>query len=738
MPSLPIGLRAKVVILSLFLLCLPWLGYEYVWEMEKYLRHGQEKTLEGTTQALATALHERPKLFDRQASFLSRVEEGRDLYAYPLSGPIQLDGKLADWQSYRHRVIAYGHEHTLFNAFNHKAPDLQFNHMVGKYGGYLYGFFEVTDADLLYRGKNTLRVDNNDYLAIATLAPDGKFHRYVLATTKDGWISAFELPEDPSLKTPVTPEVKIQGQWRKTEKGYNVELRIPLSMVGSKLGFAVYDVNLVTRTSGNKQRNQRQLHAIVGTSALDSVDALGTVLVPSPEIEKIIKGMSHNSSRIWVVDRHGRVLARSGDIRTSSNAWQQNGDIGRKNNGWEGFKRDYLYPLYYKILTKPPENFIDSLALSTELEGSHIQKALTGKQGSTWRLTPDNKAVVLAAASPIWIDDRVMGVVIAEETTHGIRTLRNRALEKLFNVILTIMSMGTLALFIFASNISSRIRRLRDQAENAIDSQGRITQSIPASRTRDEIGDLSRSFANIVSRLGQYTHYLENMSSRLSHELRTPVAVVRSSLEHLSLQTLDEHTQKYVDRAQEGTQRLGMILNNMSEATRLEESLSQAEPQNFPLEQVISGCVQGYQITYPDYQFALNNDFATNDTPLSMQGVPEYIAQLMDKLIANAIEFSQIHSQIEVRLNREGQWAHLSVANLGPSLPKDMAEQIFDSMVSVRPQHGQDKPHLGLGLYIARLIVDYHQGKISASNRLDETKQAIGVEIKIQFPLRNE
>lgn len=127
-----------------------------------------------------------------------------------------------------------------------------------------------------------------------------------------------------------------------------------------------------------------------------------------------------------------------------------------------------------------------------------------------------------------------MGVVIAEETTHGIRTLRNRALEKLFNVILTIMSMGTLALFFFASSISSRIRRLRDDAEQAIDSQGRIQKAIEGSKVRDEIGDLSRSFSNIVSRLGQYTHYLENMSSRLSHELRTPVAVVRS---HSSIST---------------------------------------------------------------------------------------------------------------------------------------------------------------------------------------------------------
>ena len=701
--NLPVGLRTKVAVLSLFLLCLPWLGYQYVWEMEKYLRHGQEKTLEGTTQALATALHERPKLFDSQASFLTQVQQGRDLYAYPLEGPIQLDGKLSDWAPYRHKSIEYGENHQIFKADPNTPLTVSFTHMVGKYSGYLYSFFEVTDPNVVYRGKNTLSIDLNDHLTIATLAPDGVFKRYIISTIKDGWISAFELPEDPSLTTPVKPEIQIQGKWKKTEQGYNIELRMPLDMVGSKLGFAIHDVNNL---------KTRRLDAVVGTSAIDDVDKLGTVLVPSPEIEGIIKGMSHNSSRIWVVDKHGRVLAKSGDIRNGSSVWTRTVTEAPDPSFWGQFKRNVLTPFYYKILTTPPKDFIDSLQDSTVLEGSHIKRALSGKQGSTWRLTPDNKAVILAAASPIWIDDKVMGVVISEETTHGIRTLRNKALEKLFNVILTVMSMGTLALFFFASSISSRIRKLRDEAERAIDSQGRITNHIQGSKVRDEIGDLSRSFASIVSRLGLYTHYLENMSSRLSHELRTPVAVVRSSLEHLSLQQLDKDSRKYVDRAQEGVSRLSMILNNMSEATRLEESLSKAEMDIFPLSKVISGCMQGYQLTYPKQVFAVS----IPNEPLNMSGVPEYIAQLMDKLIANALEFSLPGTAITVSLEIKNKKAGLSISNFGPELPDKMSEQIFESMVSVRAQKAQDKPHLGLGLYIARLITEFHQGSIVAKN----------------------
>ena len=70
----PLGLRFKLVFLSCFLFAIPWLGWEYVWEMEKFLRAGQEKTLSGTVSAVATALHERPSLFDENATLINAEE----------------------------------------------------------------------------------------------------------------------------------------------------------------------------------------------------------------------------------------------------------------------------------------------------------------------------------------------------------------------------------------------------------------------------------------------------------------------------------------------------------------------------------------------------------------------------------------------------------------------------------------------------------------------------------------
>ena len=71
------------------------------------------------------------------------------------------------------------------------------------------------------------------------------------------------------------------------------------------------------------------------------------------------------------------------------------------------------------------------------------------------------------------------------------------------------------------------LARLADDAEEAVDTQGRVRGGIPPSQARDEIGDLSRSLSTMVNRLAEYNDYLEGMGGRLAHEIRTPIAVVR-------------------------------------------------------------------------------------------------------------------------------------------------------------------------------------------------------------------
>ena len=207
--------------------------------------------------------------------------------------------------------------------------------------------------------------------------------------------------------------------------------------------------------------------------------------------------------------------------------------------------------------------------------------------------------MIVSAAHPIWVGDAVKGAVVVEETGNAVLAQRNRAFERLFNIVLAVLLVGSLALTLYATWLSSRIRRLRDDAERAIDDQGRVRAPLASSRAGDEIGDLSRSFSSVLARLSDYASYQEKMAGRLSHELRTPIAVVRSSLDNLKQASLPDDARVYMTRAQEGLARLTTILTRMTEASRLEQSLSEVERERFDLGAVVAGCVEGYRQAYP-------------------------------------------------------------------------------------------------------------------------------------------
>jgi signal transduction histidine kinase len=268
-----------------------------------------------------------------------------------------------------------------------------------------------------------------------------------------------------------------------------------------------------------------------------------------------------------------------------------------------------------------------------------------------------------------------------------------------------------------------RLRRLRDEAEQAIDSQGRVKKLITGSSSRDEIGDLSRSFSTALERLAQYNAYLEKLGGRLSHELRTPITVVRSSLENLRMASLPHEARVYTERAAEGLARLDTILTRMSEATRLETLVRQSERERFDARDVVRGCASGYAAAYPKARFAVS----VPERPVMLRGAPDVYAQMLDKLAANAADFASPEEPIRIRLDEKGT---LTVSNSGPLLPAEMPGRLFESMVSVRPEGGRE-PHLGLGLYMVRLIAEFHGGAARAANREDGS----GVVVRVDCPV---
>lgn len=688
------SIRFKLLLVSLTLLAIPWAGYRYIQETESFLRQSQEEMLLETARAVATILHSHEELFTPLSVLEEPGHREAMLYVEPLGQPVQVDGYTEEWSSYLQNLRSHPEE-----------GEVHFQSLLGEHGAYLYLLLMVRDDRVLYLAPGERRLDRGDRIDLALEQADGSFHRYRIATSGPGWVSAEKMSTDRDSPYSQGNEVRIQGEWQETTEGYTVELRIPRYLAGNRMAFSVTDID-----------NPAGDASVTATTAMDSLEDLGSLIRPNPEISGLIEEVGQRNARIWVLDINGQVLARKGRLTTPE---------GSPNRPESPPPLPLVSLLFRLVLDRPSDDFADARKYSSRLDGAEIEGALEGRGSAMRSQTPDGQAVILSAAWPVQSPAGVIGAVLVEQSTNRILSLQNAALERLFGVTLLLFALTGLALLGFASLLAGRIRRLRNRVEEAVTGDGRIMGELPASRSSDEIGDLGRSFSGVLDRLSEYNRYLEAMTSRLAHELNTPLAVVKSSLEMLDASAPEERHRQYIDRAREGAGRLGVILQRMREATRLEQLLRQTEVETFDLCQLAGIACDSYRSAFPGVGFACE----TTDDDCRIPGAPDLVSQALDKLVGNAVDFHTPGSTIQLKVARSGHEVRLQVSNLGPPLPTEMSHRLFESMVSLREKKG-DEPHLGLGLYLVRLICEFHNGTVQACNLPDGN----GVVFTLSFP----
>ncbi|MGB5489563.1 MAG: ATP-binding protein, partial [Woeseiaceae bacterium] len=426
----------------------------------------------------------------------------------------------------------------------------------------------------------------------------------------------------------------------------------------------------------------------------------------SSEITAIAAALVQPDMRLLVTDASGWRIASAGKLNNRSATRTRLG-VARR---------------IYDLLVESGKEavFAEPDPLGREQQ-AYVSAALQGREMGSWFRSDETGKAIVAVAAPVVEDDKTIGAVILQQGTEAILSLSNEGLARLINVTLiaTLVVGGTL--LGYATWLSRRIRHLSVAAEAALDNED-LQSALPSALAEDEIGDLSRSFSSVLQQLGDYNDYLRSLASKLSHELRTPLAIVTSSLENLEHENLSEAGKGYTERARDGAERLRRILSAMSEARRVEELMSNVEPESFDFRKALASTVDAYCDAYTDRSFIFDCDLLD----AQMHGSPELLIQMLDKLVDNAVGFSDMADTITIGLTETDGYFQLSVSNPGPPLPERMRTQMFDSMVSVRP--GDSDRHLGLGLYIARLVVVGHGGNISADN-IDG-----GVLIQVRLP----
>jgi signal transduction histidine kinase len=176
----------------------------------------------------------------------------------------------------------------------------------------------------------------------------------------------------------------------------------------------------------------------------------------------------------------------------------------------------------------------------------------------------------------------------------------------------------------------------------------------------------------------------------------------------------------------------------MSAASQVEQAINASQLDKLELTDLLDKLVAAYNDIYPDTRFDLK--LADSKQTIFINGSEELLVQMLDKLIDNAQDFSQPEKHVVIELSDVDERKSaviLSVSNPGPHLPEAMAQEIFDSMVSVRAkQSNPETHHLGLGLHIARLIVEHHSGELGARNLSKRDHDAFdGVVFSVSLPV---
>ncbi len=654
-------LRGRLLLVTGVVVLLPLVGLQFVAQVERTLRSGLEQTAVDAARSLA-AVAPRP---------LFEPTESAALYVQDATQPLLLDGYGDDWASWlavSDRLGPEGREPAPADAPLTSSRPLSLALADAPSG--LYLLLRMRDAQTRFSRSPD---DPGEVVELA-FERDGRRASVRLAPAAPGRIVRRGEPAGwPTLI----------GQWQVRAEGWNLEMRLAERDRPERIGLVVTD------------RDD------AGSARRFGIDEPVVLLRRDAGLSDGLAALTPAGLRVWMVSRSGYVLAHA--------------DRGRAGAG-SGVAPNRLQALLFERLAA--DALTDSNASPSNrvrLVGADLEAAREGSSQPVWAIEPSGSGPGARVRVAVPLDPaRPDGsLLVVERDADALMLLASDAVVRLAGASLLMFVFAAGVVLAFAAWLSLRIRRLQRAADSAVGEDGRVVGTLPPARGDDELAVLSRSMTSLLERLRVHQQYLRTLADRLAHELRTPLAMIGSSLDNLDQQLGEagpvdaEQARRTLQRAGEGSRRLQRIVRAMSQAERLEDALFDEPFARFDL----AGLVR----EYADARAAsLSDRFVERPDrilPVPVVGSGDLIAQLLDKLFDNAVDFTPAGGMIRVRVARSSGRARVELDNEGPGIDAATAESMFEPMVSHRTERGE-QPHLGMGLFIARLIAERHDGRI--------------------------
>jgi dedicated sortase system histidine kinase len=683
------SLRLQLLTLGALTLLLPWAGLRMVQQVETSLRLALEGALLDSARAHVVAT----QLVDAMPSRVGeRSWRGEPLYAHALSKPPLIDGFFGEWDYTR-------------GASDESAvsSDLTFDNgtrlWLGADESFVYLFVDVVDDEVVFQSAPG-ETPHGDRVVILYGSNADSPNALLLVNSAPGGFRAQPTAGFPEFAPSGGYLDTARGVWQNTARGYAIEARVPVRLLGDSLGVGIID----SFDGGDSAR--------LAAATWSGMPGPGPLIRERSDLNLKLRPFFGGDDRLRVIDGNGWVLADSGPLAPATAAERRD-------------DASLVERLFRYVLRRDDPDYLLHEQTRSYISDPALRAVLDGTESTAWFRQGAAVSAIVVAAVPIDPANPGRGALLLEQASDPVRTVTNQAMLQVMSTTALIILITVPGLLAYAGFLSFRVGRLARAAESALGPRGEINVSLPGAKGRDEIGDLSRAFGDLLGRLRDYTDYLQSLKSKLSHELRTPLAIVATSLDNLEHEMHSASGKDYLGRLRHGAERLESILQAMTAATRVEQAINQADLERFDLAAVVASCVASYRDIYSGQSFESH----LPDEPVLIDGSAELIEQMLDKLIDNAVGFANAGTAIEIDITAAATEVCLTVSNRGPLLPETMRHQLFDSLVSVRESKG-DKPHLGLGLYIVTLVAELHRGHVDAAN-LDDGS---GVRFSVVLP----
>ena len=271
---------------------------------------------------------------------------------------------------------------------------------------------------------------------------------------------------------------------------------------------------------------------------------------------------------------------------------------------------------------------------------------------------------------------------------------------------------GLVALVIvwfLSRGMTSPLREMAVAAEAM--ARGDYSRRVTAT-SHDEVGALAQTFNDMAAQLAETDRVRRDLVANVSHELRTPITALQAKLENL-VDGVEAPDRETFETMLAQVERLGRLVQQLLDLSRLEAGVVPLERAAFPVEPLLEVAVREQQLHAPSVDVAV----IVEPADLTADGDPERVHQVVANLLENAVRFTPLGGTVEVRAHRSDQGVTIEVADEGPGIPDADRSRVFERFYRADAARSSLEGGAGLGLAIARWIVDLHGGDIHPERR---------------------